>query len=61
MTVTNDKTLPESGRTRTLWNGAVLIYFVLSVLFAARATAAVELDARDTRAGESQVEVRIKG
>ena len=58
MTATNVKTVHPSSRAReSLWNGVMVIYFVLSLLFAARAAADMDTDARELRAAGGEVEV----
>ena len=60
MTATNVKTVRPSSRAReSLWNGALVIYFVLSLLFAARAAADMGTDARELRAAGGEVEVLV--
>lgn len=60
MTATNVKTVHLSSRAReSLWNGVMVIYFVLSLLFAARAATEIDTDARDLCAGEGEVEVFV--
>ena len=52
MSATNDRTPHQSSKSReSLWNGAMLIYFVLSLLFAARAAADIDTQARELRGG----------
>ena len=56
MSATNDRTPHQSSKSReSLWNGAMLIYFVLSLLFAARAAADIDTQARELRGGEGAV------
>ncbi len=60
MTASNVKTVHLSSRAReSLWNGVMVIYFVLSLLFAARAAADVDTDARELSAAGGEVEVFV--